>query len=134
MRTTIVQLASCRFCIGSATYSGLEDYFWLCQRKKSKLSLSERARFQSAPLLMDFRKSTDTNLEDNCDFFTRMRLRSHARELKVPILSIAAVHENTGPEGGMTLDDDRFGQLPKYVEIAENAPNLFGVRVLQRLH
>ena len=57
-----------------------EDYFWLCRRKTSKLSLSERRFFADAPLLMDFRRSTDDNPEVNCDYHNRQQLRTFANE------------------------------------------------------
>ena len=37
----------------------LKDYYWLVQRKRSRLSPSERARFNDAPFIMDFRQDTE---------------------------------------------------------------------------
>ena len=50
----------------------LEDYFWLCKRKRSMSPPSERTRFTDAPYIMDFRRDTETNPEDNCNFFTHV--------------------------------------------------------------
>ena len=33
-----------------------EDYYWLCKRNISQLSLAERANFVDAPVVMEFRK------------------------------------------------------------------------------
>ena len=41
------------------------DYFWLCKRKRSQLSLREREEFATAPVIMDFRRATESNPEDN---------------------------------------------------------------------
>jgi len=57
----------------------MEDYFWLCRRKHAKLSLSERTFFNDAPTLMDFRRLTDSNPEDNCEFHNKQRLRAFAK-------------------------------------------------------
>ena len=49
----------------------VEDYFWLCKRKRSQLSLPEREEFAGAPVIMDFRRATDKNPEDNCEFYNQ---------------------------------------------------------------
>ena len=59
-----------------------EDYYWLCERKRSKLTLQQRQEFANAPVLMDFRKTTDTNPEDNCEFFNKAHLRQMVRQKK----------------------------------------------------
>ena len=38
-----------------------DDYYWLCERKRSKLTLRQREEFANAPVIMDNRKATDTN-------------------------------------------------------------------------
>ena len=75
-----------------------EDYFWLCRRKRSKLSLSERKFFADAPLLMDFRRSTENNPEDNCEYYNRMLLRSLARQNQQPVVALDAFHEGVSQE------------------------------------
>ena len=62
----------------------LADYHWLCRRKKSFLSLEERARFLDAPVIMDFRRSTEDNPEDNCQYYNKVQLRKMAREKTFP--------------------------------------------------
>ena len=41
----------------------LEDYYWLCKRKRSMLPLTERKLFQDHPIITDFRRETDSNPE-----------------------------------------------------------------------
>ena len=59
-----------------------EDYFWLCERKRAKLSFTERADFDNAPVLMDFRRTSESNVEDNCDYYNAKHLRYHAKKKK----------------------------------------------------
>lgn len=35
------------------------DYSWLCKRQKSHLTSTEIYKFKDAPIIMDFRKTTD---------------------------------------------------------------------------
>ena len=99
----------------------LEDYYWLCRRKQSKLSLSERTFFQDAPILMDLRRMTEKNPEANCDFYNQSRLRSFAKEHKIPVIAFDAYHENVPQEKGMETDDDKFMGLSKRLEVAIGA-------------
>ena len=71
----------------------LKDYYWLVQRKRSRLPPSERARFHDAPCIMDLRKDTDKNPEDNCNYYNRMQLRRHAKENDKPVVHFLATHE-----------------------------------------
>ena len=48
-----------------------EDYYWLCKRKRSQLSFAERASFSDAPVIMDFRRTTADNPEENCDSYNK---------------------------------------------------------------
>ena len=98
-----------------------QDYFWLCKRKKSNLSLTEILSFDDAPRIMDFRKATDQNPEDNCDHHNRVKLRKFAREHNVPILRFDAVHLGTDQKDGLNLHDERFYQLPKTLELCRGA-------------
>ena len=41
----------------------VEDYYWLCDLKRSKRTLSDRNAFKTAPVLMDFRRATTSNPE-----------------------------------------------------------------------
>ena len=56
----------------------LEDYYKLCKRNKSNLPFAERKKFEDAPVLMDSRRETDTNPENNCTYHNRMQVRSLA--------------------------------------------------------
>ena len=69
------------------------DYFWLCNLKKSKRTLQEREAFKAAPILMDFRRATTANPEDNCEYYNRMLNRALARERKEPVVAFSAVHD-----------------------------------------
>jgi len=99
----------------------LEDYYWLCKRKRSMLPPSERARFTDAPYIMDFRKDTDANPEDNCNYFNRIRLRRHAEEHVKDIASFEAYHKGISQEEGAKLDEEKFKGLAQTLELAEDA-------------
>lgn len=99
----------------------IEDYLWICKRKKSKLSLSEKMQFRDAPRIMDFRKESDANPEQNCEYYNKCQLRAHARERDVPVLRFPSLHEGISQEDGLKLDDVKFNDLPSYLEIAEDA-------------
>ena len=73
---------------------------------------------------MDFRRITETNPEDNCDFYNQQRLRCAAKETKRPVIAFDAVHENCTQRAGLALDDDRFMNLPKRLELCVGAPVL----------
>ena len=98
-----------------------EDYFWLCERKRAKLSFMERSRFDSAPVLMDFRRTTESNVEDNWEFHNAKNLRYHARKNKVPVVRFKALHNGIADEDGENLDDHRFAQASSVLETAEGA-------------
>ena len=52
-----------------------KDYYWLCRLKMSQLSLSARARFQDAPVIMEFRKEReDEDPHSSCDAYNRRHL------------------------------------------------------------
>ena len=99
----------------------LEDYYWLCDRKRSKLSLAERSEFNSAPVIMDFRRSTEANVEDNCEFYNAKHLRYHAKKEGVPVVRFDSVHEGIEEKDGEKLDDHRFGNTPAVLETSKGA-------------
>ena len=99
----------------------IDDYFWLCNRKRSKLTLREREEFSTAPVIMDFRKSTDDNPEDNCEFYNKSYLRQMVREKKVPLIRIGAIHEGIPEDEGKKMPEENFNGLPSELEIAEHA-------------
>ena len=87
------------------------DYFWLCNLKKSKRTLHDREAFKTAPVLMDYRRSTVRNPEDNCEYYNRMLCRSLARERKQPVIAFDAVHEGISHEQGMAMEESHFNCL-----------------------
>ncbi len=99
----------------------LEDYYWLCKRKSSMVTFQERLRFRDAPVIMDFRRTTETNPEDNCEYYNRMLNRALARERKQPVVGFSAIHEGISQSHGLGLDDSRFFGLPAHFELSEEA-------------
>ena len=98
-----------------------EDYFWLCERKRAKLSFAERSEFDNAPVLKDFRRTTESNVEDNCDFYNAQHLRYHAKKKHVPVVRFKALHDGISDKDSEKLDDQRFAQAPAWMETAEGA-------------
>ena len=90
----------------------IDDYFWLCNRKRSKLTLKEREEFSTAPVIMDFRKSTEDNPEDNCEFYNKSYLRQMVREKKVPLIRIEAIHEGMTEDEGKKMPAERHTEVP----------------------
>ena len=101
-----------------------DDYFWLCKLKRSHRTAKERLFFKDAVKLMEFRRSTETNEEDNCEWYNRKHLRAHATESKVPVVAWDAVHEGTSHEKGMAMSDELFNALARRLELAVGAPVL----------
>ena len=90
-----------------------EDYFWLCERKRAKLSFMERSRFDNAPVLMDFRRTTESNVEDNCEFHNAKHLRYHAKKNKVAVVRFKALHDGISDGDGENLTaSDLLKHLP----------------------
>ena len=99
----------------------IEDYYWLCKRKRSAVSLGERLRFRDAPVLMDFRRASTTNPEQNCEFYNRMKLRALAQEKGTSVARFAALHTGIRQIDGLALDSSSFKGLPAELELAEGA-------------
>ena len=99
----------------------IEDYYWLCKRKRSQLTTTEKLRFAMAPVLMDFRRENNENPEHNCNMYNRRQLRLHAHQHDVPIVRISATHEGVDDEEGLAMDDVCFQQLSTHLELAEGA-------------
>ena len=99
----------------------LEDYYWLCKRKKSNLTITERASFHDAPVIMEFRRQSDDNPENNCQAFNRAKLLRHARERKVPVVRFDAQHEGVEHADGMNIGEEQFGGLASTLELSEGA-------------
>ena len=58
-------------------------------------------KFHDAPVLMDFRKESTKNPENNCTYYNRMCLRKLAAERKVPVMTIVAQHEGIDLRNGL---------------------------------
>ncbi len=101
-----------------------EDCFGLCKLKRSACSAKDRMFFQDAPVLMEFRRTTEANEEDNCDHYNRQRLRVLAKETKVPVIAFDAPHEVATQDASMKLDESLSSALPKRLEVATGAPAL----------
>ena len=99
----------------------MKDYYWLVQRKRSRLSLSERNWFLDAPCIMDFRKDTEKNPEHNCNYHNRMKLRRHAKEKEVPVVQFLATHEGIDEPTAGLIDESFFNGLATSLELAEDA-------------
>ena len=99
-----------------------EDYYWLCRRKRSQLSYAERARFADAPVIMDFRRTTEENPEENCDAYNKAHLRAMAHKEHLPVIRIDAQHTGIPQDEGMKLGEERFNGLAAQVEYVEGAP------------
>ena len=105
----------------------MEDYFWLCERKRSKLSFAERAGFTDAPIIMDYRRTTEARPEDNCDFYNTCCLRRMVREKRRedPAAAVArfpAWHDGVKEQDeGERLDESQFRGLPAWMELAKHA-------------
>ena len=101
-----------------------EDYFWLCKLKRSARSAKDRLFFADAPVLMEFRRTTEANEEDNCDAHNRKHVRKLAADTNVPVVAFDATHAGIAQAQGVALDDALFCSLPKRLELAVGAPVL----------
>ena len=74
-----------------------------------------------APVIMDFRRSTEDNPEDNCQYYNKVQLRIMAREKSVPVQRWEATYDGTSQEEGQKLDSQYFNGLEHEVECAVGA-------------
>ncbi len=86
----------------------VEDYYWLCKRKRSQLTTTEKLRFAMAPVLMDVSRENNENPEHNCNMYNRRQLRLYAHQRDVPIVRISATHAGADDAVGLALDDVCF--------------------------
>ena len=98
-----------------------EDYYWLCKRKRSQLSFAERASFADAPVIMDFRRTTEDNPEENCECYNKAYLRAMAHKDNLPVIRVDAEHDGIEQAEGLKLDESRFNGLAAQVELCEGA-------------
>ena len=66
----------------------IEVCYLLCKRKRGAVSLGERVRFRDVPVLMDFRRASTTNPEQNCEFHNRTKLRALLKKKVLPWLAL----------------------------------------------
>ena len=81
-------------------------------------------RFRASPVLMEFRKSTENNEEDNCEHYNRQRVRVLAQETKVPVIAFDALHIGVSHGKGMDISEDYFWGLARRLDLAVGAPIL----------
>lgn len=98
-----------------------EDHFWLCKRTRSCLSMAYRLQFADALVLIEFRRASDQNEEDNCQHVDRQHVRLHAKKRNIPIIAWDAVHEGTPHQQCCGYDGAGFGVLSSTLELAEGA-------------
>ena len=72
-------------------------------------------------LLLDYRKSTEDNPDNNCDEYNRGYLRKTARALGVPVIRFAARHEGMSDREAAELTPDEFNGLMPELELCEGA-------------
>ena len=99
----------------------LEDYYWLCKRKRSMLPLTERREFQDHPIIMDYRRETETNPENNATFYNRRKLHAHAARESIPVARFDATHTGIEQDNGMKLKPELFQNLDSTLELAKGA-------------
>ena len=93
--------------------------------KLSHRSLDDRARFEEAPILMEFRKEREGEDEgDSCTSYNRRHLYLLAKKNDTPVASFTARHEGVTPEEGMKIPEELFGGLSSETELCEDAPVL----------
>ena len=91
------------------------------QFEEVQATFQEREAFKTAPVLMDYRRATVRNPEDNCEYYNRMLNRSLAKERKQPILAFDAVHEGISHEAGVKMEEAHFNGLPARLELSDEA-------------
>jgi len=103
-----------------------EDYYWLCKRKLSALTPTEKASFAEAPIIMEFRKDRPeaSDEHDSCDAYNRRKLHGLATDTN-PIAKFNASYNGVGLTEGSSYDDELFNGLPHMLELCEGAPVIY---------
>ena len=91
------------------------------QKEKIEFVFRREKKFEDAPVLMDFRRETNANPENNCVYYNRMQVRSLAKSNKRPVIAVDAQHSGISQEQGLELDAERFNQLQSTIEVADEA-------------
>ena len=86
------------------------------------LSLPERQQFHDAPIMMDFRRETVQNPENNATHYNRKKLRRHALKHKIPVARFEAQHQGAEHDVAMKVDDADFVNLASVLELALEDP------------
>ena len=86
------------------------------------LSLPERQKFHDAIVIMDFRRETVKNPENNATYYNRMKLRRHALKHDFPVARFEASHQGAEQDVAMKVDDADFVNLASVLELAVEAP------------
>ena len=81
--------------------------------------MAERARFADAPVIMDFRRTTEENPEENCEAYNKAHLRAVAQKDNLPVIRIEAIHTGTTQEEGKKIGEERFNGLAAQVELSD---------------
>ena len=82
------------------------------------LPLTEQRLFQDHPIIMDYRRQTDLNPENNVTYYNRRKLHAHAAREKIPIARFDALHTGVSQEEGMKLKPELFQNLDPTLELA----------------
>ena len=92
----------------------------------SQLSLTARAAFQDAPVIMEFRKEReDEDPHSSCDSYNRRHLYLLAKQNDVPVARISAAHVGVDEAEGAGVPEELFSGLPAVVELCEGAPIIY---------
>ena len=81
-------------------------------------TLTEKATFAEAPVIMEFRRETGKTAEqhDTCDGYNRRKLHSLAQDKKPPIAKFTASYEGVSSADGAEMDDELFGGMQHTLE------------------
>ena len=86
------------------------------------LSLPERQKFHDAPIMMDFRRETVQNPENNATYYNRKKLYRHGLKHKIPVARFEAQHQGAEQDVALKMDDADFVNLPSVLELAIDVP------------
>ena len=108
-----------------------EDHYWLTKLKLSHRSLEDRAQFEEAPILMEFRKERENEDEgDSCTSYNRRHLYMLAKTEDIPIAQFPARHDGVTQEEGMKMPEELFGGLVTELELSEGGTCFIHVQCL----
>ena len=82
-----------------------DDYHWLMTRKRGMLSMQDQLKFQDAIEIMDFRRKTEDNPDNNCTAYNHAKVRKVAKSAQLPVVQFDALHDGTDHKSGANTDD-----------------------------